>query len=173
MTCRTNSQKTMLNSLKKLIPIACFAYGCTGIVLCVTWFFFALNGNAGLPANVWLIVGPFASIGLVLVLTQHPSSWRPVLNVTPMRAKFARVVILIVFTNATLWLLLTFLWRPLHFAVSLDVLLESFLSSMVLLWMTYIAIIWGFRPENVFSHRLRRFAGNPLLYLLSDRYRSN
>jgi hypothetical protein len=163
----------MLNTLKKIIPIACFAYGCTGIVLCVTWFFFALNGKAGLPANVWLIAGPFASIGLVLILTQHPSSWRPVLNVTPIRARFARVAMLIAFTNATLCLLSVFLWRPLHLAISLDVLLESLLSSMVLLWMTYITIIWGFRPENVFSVRLRRFAGNPILYLLSDRYRSN
>jgi hypothetical protein len=163
----------MLSALKKVIPIACFAYGCTGIVLCVIWFFFALNGKAGLPANIWLIGGPFASIGLVLILTQHPSSWRPVLNVTPIRAKFARVAMLIAFTNTTLWLVLTFLWRPLNLTISLDVLLESFLSSMVLLWMTYITIIWGLRPENVFSVRLRRFAGNPFLYLISDRYRSN
>jgi hypothetical protein len=118
-------------------------------------------------------VWPFATVALVLTLTQHPYSWLAVLNVTPMKAKFARVAMLIAFTNATLWLLLVFLWRPLHLAISLDVLLESLLSSMVLLWMTYITIIWGFRSENVFSVRLRRFAGNPILYLLSDRYRSN
>jgi hypothetical protein len=163
----------MLNSLKKLIPLACFAYGCTGIVLCLIWFFFALNGNADLPTNFSLVVWPFATVALVLTLTQHPYSWLAVLNVTPMKAKFARVAMLIAFTNATLWLLLVFLWRPLHLAISLDVLLESLLSSMVLLWMTYITIIWGFRSENVFSVRLRRFAGNPILYLLSDRYRSN
>jgi len=164
--------------MRRLLAFACFVYGCLGLVGSLIWYALSMSGDSPpLPEKAWIIETLFLSFGAVLVVTRFqpalPLFWRPVLRVTQLRVQIARWLILTMAANLLGCFLVVVVLRSVGRPIPTSRALAILLSSFALLGNVYIGTYWAYRPENLFSRRVRRIAGNPVLYLVSRSYRRN
>jgi hypothetical protein len=152
-------------SMKRLIALSCFGYGCMGSLVFLVWHFAALAGDPVLPKSVWTVEAIFLLHGSAMLATFHRNLLRtptpPVLVVTRKRQRLARFLL----GSATLYFsvfLALFVWAELTGNPTLGVRVTPLaLTSFAVLNTVYIALHWAFRPENILPQRLLRIASNP------------
>lgn len=158
--------------MKTGIAIVCFVSGCVGSALALAWYVTVLLTRHSIwpfPSGITQIETLFAVWGLVMFATFYRNPrpiWRPLLGVSNGQIKAARLVLSCALLNCAVWLLACIgLWAaqlrgPLPWVFCL------LASGITLLNALYIVIHWALRPENLFSERFRRFADDPIVFLI-------
>jgi hypothetical protein len=158
--------------MKTGIAIVCFVSGCVGSALALVWYVTVLLTRHSIwpfPGGITEIETLFAVWGLVMFATFYRNPrpiWMPLLGVSSERVKAARLVLSCTLLNCAVWLLACIgLWAaqlrgPLPWVFCL------LSSAVTLLNAIYIVIHWALRPENLFSERVRRFADDPIVFLI-------
>jgi hypothetical protein len=162
--------------MKIAIAIICFSGGCLATALAVLWYLAVLVTRDLLwpfPSNIEGIEVLFAVWGLIMFATFYRSPrpiWMPLFEVSSRRVKVTRMLLVCSLVNFAVWLLVcaglsaTQVLGPLPWAFCL------LASAATLLNAIYVAVHWAFRPENLFSERFRRFADDPIVFLIFYRF---
>ena len=159
--------------MRGVIRFCGFWYGCLGMIGALAWYIAAILGCAILPRNVWIVESLFGIHGVVMIFTFQRSPvrrpWHPMLSVTPIRIRMARLLLGVVATNFSFCLGL-FLFAALRRDLALaNRAVPLIVTSFLLLNTIYIAIHWAFRPKNLFSPSWLRIISNPLgLFFMSN-----
>jgi hypothetical protein len=152
--------------MKKRLAMWMFAYGCLGSMAATIWLSLALAPIELHRPPLWLIESLFMVHGCALVLTFHRNPgtviWRPVLRVTSKRLKAAQLVLMLSAANVLAWLTSVFVLASQNNRQWAEWALSPFLASCSLLSTIYLALHWGYRPENLFPTWLLSFAANPI-----------
>ena len=160
--------------MKTGFAIVCFVAGCVGSALSLIWYVTVLLTRHSMwpfPSGITKIEALFAVWGLIMFATFYRNPrpiWMPVLEVSSGRVKEARLVLIFTLMNCAVWLLACVgLWAaqlrgPLPWVFCL------LASGVTLLNAVYVVIHWALRPENIFSERFRRFADDPIVFLIFD-----
>ena len=160
--------------MKKGIAIVCFVAGCLGSALALVWYVAVLLTRDSLwpfPSKISQIEALFAIWGLVMFATFYRSPrpiWMPVLKVTSSRIKVARLVLAYNLVNCAVWLLACAALWAIQFRGPLPWTFCLLAAGLTLLNAAYVFFHWAFRPENLFSERFRRFADDPVVFLIFD-----
>jgi hypothetical protein len=143
-----------------------FIYGCVGSIAALVWLSIALAPVEVHRPSIWIIESLFIIHGCSLVLTFHRNPgavmWQAVLRITPKRLKTAKFVLAVSAANVLVWLITVFVSALQNEKTWAEWALSPFLASCGLLSTIYLAVHWGFRPENLFPRGFLAFAGNPL-----------
>jgi hypothetical protein len=90
----------------------------------------------------------------------------PVLEVNSKGIKVARLVLVCTLMNCAVWLLACVGLRAAQLRGPLPWVFCLLASGVTLLNAVYVVIHWALRPENLFSERFRRFADDPIVFLI-------
>ena len=159
-------------SMRNLVRLYSFWYGCVGAISCFVWYVDALLGQISMPRSVWVVETVFLLHATAVMATFHRgamgSPWQPVLAVTPGRVILAKTLVGISTLNFIVCLgtLLTAAMRGSVALVNRTVPL--ILTSFLLQNTVYIAVHWAFRPDNLFSAGFVEAISNPLGLLFSS-----
>ena len=161
--------------MKKIIEVVCFSYGFLASLIAATVYVCVLLRRPLASLDLWQIEALFLTYGLVLVITAYrrPSRplWTSIFLVTPARVRFARLMLGVITANFGLWMIGLFVSHSLGETKDDSTALAGFFACFALVNAVYITIHWAYRPENIFSPSVMRFAANPLLFAFSSRYR--
>lgn len=158
--------------MKKGISIVCFAAGCLSFALALTWYVAVLVTRHSMwpfPSGIAGIETLFAAWGLIMFATFYRSPrpiWMPVLEVKGGRIKAARLLLACTLINLVVWLLASFVLWATQIRGPLPWVFCIFAAAVTLLNAVYVVIHWALRPENLFSERFRRFANDPIVFLI-------
>jgi len=151
--------------MRRRVATAMFVYGCLSSIISLVWLSAALLSVNIHSIKLWLVESLFVFHGCVLVLTFHRNPgtvmWPPVLRITSQRTRAAKVILMLVAANVFVWLIAIFVLVVRNEMPWAEWVLLPFLASCSLLSTVYIALHWGFRPENLFPRAFLKFAGNP------------
>jgi hypothetical protein len=160
--------------MKKGIAIVCFAAGCLTSALALTWYFAVLVTRHSMwpfPSGIAEIEALFAAWALIMFATFYRSPrpiWMPVLKVSSKRVKAARLLLAFTLINCATWLLASIgLWAT-QIREPLPWVFCILAAAVTLLNAVYVVVHWALRPENLFSERFRRFADDPIVFLIFD-----
>jgi|SRR6185312_12919292 len=158
--------------MKTAIAVLCFGAGCLASALALIWYAAVLLGRNPrwpFPSDIGRIEALFAVWGLVMFATFYRNPrpiWKPLIEVTSGRVKAARLLLACALINCLVWLVTCLGLLALHIHGPLPWMFCLLASTVIVLNAVYIAIHWAFRPENLFSERFRRFADDPLIFVI-------
>lgn len=158
--------------MKTGIAIVCFTAGCVGSALALVWYVAVLLTRHPIwpfPSGITEIEALFAVWGPIMFATFYRNPrpiWRPVLEVSSGRIKAARFVLACTLVNCAVWFLACVsLWAA-QLRGSLPWIFCLLAAGVILFNAVYVLIHWALRPENLFSERFRRFADDPIVFLI-------
>jgi hypothetical protein len=160
--------------MKRGIAIVCFAAGCLASLLALDWYVAVLvtrNSMWPFPSDVAEIEALFVVWGLIMFATFYRNPrpiWMPLFEITSARIKAARLLLACTLINCVVWLIACVALWAVQVRGPLPWIFCLLASGVTLLNAVYVFIHWALRPENLFSERFRRFADDPIVFLIFD-----
>jgi hypothetical protein len=160
--------------MKKPIAIVCFAAGCLSSIFALAWYVAVLVTRHSMwpfPSGIAEVEALFAAWGLIMFATFYRSRrpiWMPLLQVSGGRVKVARLLLVCNLVNCAVWLLASLGLWAMQICEPLPWVFCVFAAAVTLLNAVYVIVHWALRPENLFSERFRRFADDPIVFLIFD-----
>jgi hypothetical protein len=156
------------------IAIVCFAAGCLGSALALVWYLAVLATRKSIwpfPSDISEIESLLGIWGVIMFATFYRNArpvWMPVIEVTSQRIKVARLLLACTLINVAFWLLACVGFWAVQLRGPLPWIFCLLASGVTVLNSVYVLIHWALRPENLFSERFRRFADDPIVFLIFD-----
>lgn len=155
-------------TLRRLIQLFGFWYGCLGAFSTAAWYVSALFGHAPL-LDEWRYLVFFSLHCMAACFTFQPHvrpAWEPILSVTPGRIRLAKTLLGLASMNFAGCFGLFLFTRT-----SADQALEQeavslVLSSFLIQNTVYIAAHWAYRPGNLLPPAIIEIFSNPVGSLL-------
>jgi len=160
--------------MKTVIAIVCFVGACLASAFTAAWFLTVLVSGKSLwpfPSNIIGIELLFAAWGLLMFATAYRTPrpiWLPLLTVSSGRIGAARRLLGLALMNFSVWLLSCIGVWIVRVQGRLPWAFCLLASAAALLNAVYAVVHWALRPENLFSERFRRFADDPVIFLIFD-----
>jgi hypothetical protein len=160
--------------MKHIAAVLCFSFGSLGSVGAWVWFVAALASHEPIwpfPSDIRGIEVLFALWGTVMFATFYRSPlpiWAPLFEVSDGRTRVARLILTFALINCLVWLVTCVVVWIIHNQGRLPWTFSLLASGVLLLNALYVVVHWAFRPENLFSEKFRRFADDPIVFLIFD-----
>ncbi len=158
--------------IKKSIAVACFVTGLIGGGFAAVWYVMILITRRSMwpfPTDIVWIESLFALWASVMFATFFQSLrpiWAPLVAVTDKRVQTVKLLLgLALLHTFVLLVIVVSLWVRRAFA-PLAWVFCLFAASCVLLNAIYVCIHWALRPEAIFSSKFRRFASDPIVFVV-------
>jgi hypothetical protein len=144
-------------SMKRILQLWGFTYGCVASVYVSIVYLFAVRGEIIVPASPgWIIslfVLHFMTWNLAAPRRACKEDLRPLLKVTRARVVFSRFIFGVA-TVLALSCIVQVTLQFIHHNPLAENQIVALLASLVLVQTLYFAVHCGLRPENVFPSRL-------------------
>ncbi len=151
-------------TLRRLIRLFGFWYGCLGAFSTAAWYLSALLGHAPL-LNDRLYLVLFALHGIAACFTFQPQvrpAWEPLLSVTSGRVRLAKTLFGLATLNFVVCFGIFLIAAKLGNQALEDKMVPLILTGFLLQNTVYIALHWAFRPANLFPGSFIEALSNPL-----------
>lgn len=151
---------------------------CFSILICA--FGLLLMGGwvpAGSANQELSIAVPFLIGYAVMLIVTFPvyrvrSQWKAIFEVSTTQSKAAHFALWLSILNFAIFVLVALFARVISGPIS-DSLVLRFVGSFLWLNGVYLVIHWAYRPENVFARSTLILLNNPILAMVSAKYRRN